>query len=442
MSWFLKALLAIVLIVFAIDAKSWIGRVWGIAMDEPKSRWAEVVEGREALYAEAATAAAAQVAAAASVEPDKLVIGRWFAKEGDSVRQREQLCELIGTRYTLVIAAPCDGRLENVYGPPGLGVTNGTVLARVRPPATVDKPDVKPDLVEAKVARPDTEFESPIPMAVVPLAEDIDRRASAALEEAFLRNKWRVQARAAFLDAMATQDLRALVEDLWLKVGPTDLYQKQGVDRLVYGRVEAVRFPSDQRCEVALSIRGTRDDGELLFSAQATGVAGPEPHLGNWVGSHPWRAAGLALLAAWVALALFTRGKVVPYDERAREEAKDEQAVAAGRQVTQRLQDVLTDLRRHQTSASTRSLPAVANALAVQVDRIDQIRQRIESASRAQHRAAAATGMWPEFMLTDLASLVRYFPVTGNEDACLGAVQSIARAVDALRDTVHTKTNV
>jgi hypothetical protein len=50
--------------------------------------------------------------------------------------------------------------------------------------------------------------------------------------------------------------------------------------------------------------------------------------------------------------------------------------------------------------------------------------------------------MWPEFMVTDLASTVRAFPATGNEAAGLGAAQSIARAVDALRDTVHTKTNV
>jgi len=441
MGWFLKALFAVVLIVFAIDAKSWIGRVWGIATDEPKSRWAEVVEGREALYAEAVTAAAAQVAATASVEPEKLVIGRWFAKEGDSVRHREQLCELIGTRYTLVIAAPCDGRLENVYGPLGLGVTNGTVLARVRPPATVDKPDVTPDLVDAKVVRPDTEFESPIPTAFVPLAEDIERRATAALEEAFLRNKWRVQARAAFLDAMATQDLRALVEDLWMKVGPSDLFKKQGVDRLVYGRVEAVHFPSDQRCEVALSIRGLRDDGELLFFAQATGVAGPEPHLGDWVGAHPWRAAGLALLAAWVALALFTRGKAVPYVERAREEQFAKESAEEGRRVSARAQQIIGDLRRLREQAAEGGRPVIARQLSTVVDQLDLARQDLAKASTQQQRRLADSDHAPDELLSRIAKRVADYPSRGDEVAMQVAVDEIDAAVDEFRRVIHAKSN-
>jgi pyruvate/2-oxoglutarate dehydrogenase complex dihydrolipoamide acyltransferase (E2) component len=442
MSWFLKALFAVVLIVFAIDAKSWIGRIWGVALDEPKSRWADVVEGREALYGQAAAAAAEKAAAAASKEPYKLALGGWFFEKGDAVLTRQALCELIGVRYTVLVVAPCDGVLETVYGPTGLTITDGTVVAQIRPTVKPGSIERAPKLVDVGAVRPPKEFESPIPIAVLPLAEDVERRASSAVEAAFLRNEWRVQARAAFLEAMAEQDLRALVEGLWSRISPKDLYTKQGVDRLVYGRVDSVVFPTQDRCEVRISIRGMRKDGELLFSVEGEGSAGPEPSIQGWVREHPWRAAGIALFVAWLLLALFTRGKVVPYVDRAKQESMDRAAFEASRKVSGAAQEVITDLRRLQGDAANRGRPIIARQLGEQVDRLDQIRRRLETTSRDQDRLIAASGLHAEELVRSVGEAVRRFPAGGDEVSEQAAVDDIARSIEALRRAVHQNTNI
>jgi pyruvate/2-oxoglutarate dehydrogenase complex dihydrolipoamide acyltransferase (E2) component len=441
MSWFLKALLAIVLIVFAIDAKSWIGKIWGIALDKPTSRWEEVVEGREAAFEAAVRSACEQVATELSREPTRVAVQKVHVATGGTVERGQLLAEVTTPRALWRVDAPAAGKIKLWSAAAGQVVAPRATVGELEYTSTeAGKPTVV--TVPLRVPTSADAVEAPLPLTVLTLGEDIQRRGTAALEAALTTRHWKLESRSSLSDAMSQVDLRSMLEQLWDRVSPSDIFARHDVERIAFGRIAKVEYPSDQRCEVEVEVRGLDVAGQLLFTGRATGVHGPEPGLADWVAAHPWRVLGLVLLTLFLVLLFFTGGRAVPYVERAREEAKDEQAVAAGRQVTQRLQDVLTDLRRHQTSASTRSLPAVANALAVQVDRIDQIRQRIESASRAQHRAAAATGMWPEFMVTDLASTVRAFPATGNEAAGLGAAQSIARAVDALRDTVHTKTNV
>ncbi len=441
MGWFLKALFAVVLIVFAIDAKSWIGRVWGIAMDEPKSRWSEIVEGREVLYGQAVALAAEKAVAIASAEPQKLTLGKWFVNEGEEVKERQQLCELVGIRYTLVVAAPCDGIVETAYGPLGLAITDGTVVARIRPSSSAGLNGGQPEMVAVKAVRPAQEFESPIPIAILPMADDVQRRATAALEAAFLKQEWRVQARAAFLDAMEEQDLRALVEKLWRRVSPLDLYTKQGVDRLVYGRVESVAFPTEERCDVRISIRGTRKDGELLFAVDAEGSAGPEPSFQGWMQEHPWRVAGFMLLAAWLALALFTRGKVVPYVERAREEQFAKESTEEGRRVSARAQQVIGDLRRLREQAVVGGRPVIARQLSTVVDQLDQASQALVKASTQQQRRLADSDHASDELLSRIAKRVADYPSRGDEVAMQVAVDEIDAAVNEFRRVIHAKSN-
>ena len=284
--------------------------------------------------------------------------------------------------------------------------------------------------------------EAPLPLTVLTLGEDIQRRGTAALEAALTAHHWKLESRSSLSDAMSQVDLRSMLEQLWDRVSPSDIFARHDVERIAFGRIAKVEYPSDQRCEVEVEVRGLDVAGQLLFTARGMGSHGPEPGLGDWIAAHPWRVLGLVLLALFLILLLFTGGRAVPYVARMQEEAKDAVAVGATRRVSQGVQDLLVDLRRLQDDAAKRGMPGVARALAEQVDRIDQVRQRMESASRAQHRAAASTGMWPDTLLAELTACVRRFPAGGDEATSMTAIRDLSRAVDALRDTVHTKTNV
>ena len=441
MSWFLKALLAVVLIVFAIDAKSWIGKIWGIALDKPTSRWEEVVEGREAAFEAAVRSACEQVATELSREPTRVAVKKVHVATGGTVERGQLLAEVTTPRALWRVDAPAAGKIKLWSAAAGQVVAPGATVGELEytsnetgTPTVVTVPLRVPTSADA--------VEAPLPLTVLTLGEDIQRRGTAALEAALTTRHWKLESRSSLSDAMSQVDLRSMLEQLWDRVSPSDIFARHDVERIAFGRIAKVEYPSDQRCEVEVEVRGLDVAGQLLFTARGMGSHGPEPGLGDWIAAHPWRVLGLVLLALFLILLLFTGGRAVPYVARMQEEAKDAVAVGATRRVSQGVQDLLVDLRRLQDDAAKRGMPGVARALAEQVDRIDQVRQRMESASRAQHRAAASTGMWPDTLLAELTACVRRFPAGGDEATSMTAIQDLSRAVDALRDTVHTKTNV
>ena len=441
MSWFLKALLGVVLIVFAIDAKGWISKIWGIALDKPTSRWEEVVEGRDAAFEAALRAACDQLATDLSREPARVVVLKVHTQVGANVERGQLLAEVVTPRAMWRVDATTAGKIKLWSTAVGQSLAPGAVIGEIE---YTSKEEDKPILATLPLRVPVSAeaVEAPLALTVLTLGEDIERKGTAALEAALTARHWKLESRASLSDAMSQVDVRSMVEQLWDRVSPSDIFARHGVERLAFGRISRVEYLSEQRCEVEVEVRGLDVAGQLLFTARAIGKHGPEPGFGDWVAAHPWRVLGLALLVLWILLLLFTRGRAVPYVARMQEEAKDAQAVEATRRVSRTLQDLLVDLRRLQDDASKRGLSQVARALAEQVDRIDQVRQRMEAASRVQHRAAASSGMWPESLATELVACVRRFPVGGDEAACMHSILELSRAADALRDTVHSKTNV
>lgn len=444
MGWFLKALFAVVLIVFAIDAKSWIGRIWGVALDEPKSRWAEVVEGREAAFEGAAREACQRIAEELEREQQRVPVAKVLVKAGDTVAAGQPLVETLRPRASVRTVAPAAGKVVSVAVEAGQFVAPGAPLVELEVAAAAG-PDGKPGApVATRVAAPRNGegVETPLVLAVLVLGEDVDRRATSALEAELAARHWKLESRASLSDAMSQSDLRSMLEQLWDRVNPSDIFARHGVDRLAYGRVASVAYTGPARCEVELEVRALDSTGQLLFATRGSGKHGPEPGLADWIGAHPWRAAGLVLLAAWILLALFTRGKAIPYVERAREEALDRAAFEAGRKVSGAAQEVIVDLRRLQGDASARSRPVIARQLAEQTDRLDQIRRKLETTNRDQDRQLAASGLRPEELVAAVGDAVRRFPAGRDEVAEQVAVDDIARAIETLRRAVHDKTNI
>ena len=444
MSWFLKALFAVVLIVFAIDAKSWIGRIWGVALDEPKSRWADVVEGREAAFEGALREACRRIAEDLEQEPQRVPVSKVLVKDGDMVAAGQPLVETLRPRAAVRTVAPSAGKVIAIAVAPGQFVAPGATMVDLEA-AGVPGPDGKlgPAVVTKVVAPKYSEgVETPLPLAVLTLGEDVDRRATAALEAELVARHWVLESRASLSAVMSQSDLRSMLEQLWDRVSPSDLFARHGVDRLAYGRIVSVAYTGPQRCEVELDVRALDATGALLFTTRATGKFGPEPGLADWIGAHPWRAAGIALFVAWLLLALFTRGKVVPYVDRAKQESMDRAAFEASRKVSGAAQEVITDLRRLQGDAANRGRPIIARQLGEQVDRLDQIRRRLETTSRDQDRLIAASGLHAEELVRSVGEAVRRFPAGGDEVSEQAAVDDIARSIEALRRAVHQNTNI
>jgi pyruvate/2-oxoglutarate dehydrogenase complex dihydrolipoamide acyltransferase (E2) component len=432
MGWFLKALFAVVLIVFAIDAKSWIGRIWGVALDQPTSRWAETIEGREALFDAAVREACESVANELSREPQRLTVSKMLVKSGDTVASGQPLFEVLTPRASLRIAAPKAGQVEAVVVDAGQLVAPGAPVVRLK---------AGDEAVVVNGPKQGEGSETLLPIAVLTLGEDVDRRCTNALEAALAGRHWKLESRASLSAAMSQSDVRSMLEQLWDRVSPSDIFTRHGVERLAYGRVANVEFPSVSRCLVDLEVRGLDSNGQLLFTARARGSHGPEPTLADWMGAHPWRTAGIVLFVAWLLLALFTRGRTIPYVARMQEEARDAEEVGAGRRAASNIQDISARLRRHQDAATTAGKPAIARRLAEQIDALDQTRHNITSASRVQHRAVAASGMWPEDLIARVNDAVSRYPGCSDDTAAITAIDAITPTIDALRSAIRTRTN-
>lgn len=443
MGWFLKALLAVILIVFAIDAKDWLGQVLGIALDQKQSKFEAVVEGRESLFDEAMRDACSKLAAEASKEPQKLTVSRQLVKEGDTVRERQPLVELVAPRYSIIAAAPVNGKIKRLPNPEGMAVPDGAVLAEIEVSGEKDAEgkELPTQIRNMGVVRPGTELESPIPISILELGEDIDRRATAILEAALVAHQWKVEARASMNEELSKQDLRAMLEQVLDRMNFAEVFNRHGVDRLVFGRINSVEYPSVQRCEVDLWIRALHRNGTILFDHRASGAAGPIPGVSDWIMGHPWRFLGLVLLGLWLAVAVFTRGRAIPYVARAQDEAKDAQASTEARRISHAAQEIIVDLRRLQDDAARRGWTNIARHLHEQGDRLDQIRQRLEQASRAQQRRADEGDLWSKDLTAEIRRCVQRYSAAADAEAADTSVREIASAIESFRTIVHSKTD-
>lgn len=432
MNWLLKTLLAIVLIVFAFDAKNWIGRAWGVAVDEPTSRFESVVDGRITTFDAAASDAARKVAANLAAGTPDLLVSKVLVSPGARVTSGQPLVELVSPRASYELRASVAGEVASVTTAVGQVAKAGAALLSIRNSEGVET-------TEAVDGDP-LPGERPTPISVLPIAEDLERRATTAIEAALLEKGWNVESRASLSDSMSQADLRSMVERLWDKVSPTDLFDRHGVDRLAFGRILHVEFPGPERCNVDLEIRAIDREGKLLFSARAQGAAGPEPTLVDYAAAHPLRICGALLFLVWLGLLLYFRSRAVPHLDRAKQEALDTVAVEAGRAFSKSVQELLVDLRRIQDEHQRLGQSLLVRSIANEVDRLDQIRQAVESLSRKRHREASASGFWPQAELAALQTAVRGYPVSGAEHTSQTAIDALRRSVDSLRDAVRSRT--
>jgi len=432
MNWLLKTLLAIVLIVFAWDAKDWIGRAWGVALDERTSRFESLIDGRTTIFDAAATDAARKIADNLATTATGLQVHKVLVAVGSRVAVGQPLAELRSPRASFEARATSAGEVVAIAASVGQIATVGTDLVSIR---NAEGAEIRETL--SADALPG---ERPLAISVLPIAEDVDRRATTALESSLLAKGWNIESRASLNESMSAADLRSMVERLWDRISPSDLFERHGVDRLAFGRIVHVEFESPARCRVDLDVRAVDRDGRLLFSARTEGTAGPEPSLLDYALAHPLRMVGVVLFFLWLGLLLYLRGRAVPYLDRAKQETLDKVAVEVGRGFSKSAQELLADLRRIQDAHQRAGQTQLARSIAEQVDRLDQIRQGIESLSRTRHREAQASGFWPQPELAALQSVVRSYSVEGGEEACRTGVAALHRSVDSLRDAVRGRT--
>jgi pyruvate/2-oxoglutarate dehydrogenase complex dihydrolipoamide acyltransferase (E2) component len=413
-------------------------------LDDPRSRWAEVVEGREVVFERAVREAAQVMADDLEREPERVRVASVKVQVGDMVTAGQALVETLRPRASVLTVAPSAGKVVAVTVVAGQFIAPGKSMVEIEAPETTNAEGKTVAGVVSKVGAPrrGEGVETPLPLGVLVLGEDVERLATSALEAELVARHWVLESRGSLSAAMSQSDLRSMLDQLWSRVDPSDIFERHGVDRLAFGRVVSVAYPGPDRCEVELEMRALDASGALLFTTRGAGKHGPEPGFADWVGEHPWRAAGCVLLAIWILLALFTRGHAVPYLERHRQETKDRAAFEEGRKASGVAQEVLVDMRRLQDDAANRGRVLIATQLGDQVDRLDQVRRRLETTSRDQDRMLAASGLRPAELVVAVGGAVRRFPNGGTEDEEQLAVDEIARTIDVLRRAVHEKTNI
>ncbi len=432
MNWLLKTLLAVVLLIFAFDAKEWVARAWGVALDERESRWEELVGDRKAQFDGAVTDAAQRLVKALESEVEALRVSALSTKVGASVTRDQIVMEVRSKRASFEVRSPSAGAVSSLVVSEGESVAQGAVLFEVKDPEGT--------IVKAMAPTAITAGGRALPISVLPLSEDVDRRATAALEAQLVSIGWNVQAGASLGEAMSQTDLRAMMERLWDRISPSDLFDRNGVDRLVFGRILSVEFETPQCCSVDLEVRAIDRSGEMLFAQRQRGTYGPEPTLLDYAAAHPLRILGVMLAILWIVLVLFFRQRVIPYADRSQQEALDQRATESGRAFSKSMQELLADLRRAQDAHVRQKRPFLARALAEEIDRGDQIRQGIESLSRVRQREALLHGFWPQTELATLTQCVRGYSVEADDEACQKSLAQLHAAIDTLRDAVRTRT--
>ncbi|MCM8763364.1 MAG: biotin attachment protein [Candidatus Omnitrophica bacterium] len=62
---------------------------------------------------------------------DKAIVSYWYHKEGDKVKEKEDLVELTTDKATFNLPSPCNGVLVNILCPEGQTVHIGEALAEI-----------------------------------------------------------------------------------------------------------------------------------------------------------------------------------------------------------------------------------------------------------------------------------------------------------------------
>jgi hypothetical protein len=248
-------------------------------------------------------------------------------------------------------------------------------------------------------------------VAVLPLEDDVGRRATEGVEAAIVADGLKVLGRDALDAALAGTDLRATLERLWKRVSPSDAFTKTGADLLVFGSVESAALHGGTQLDVTIRIRGVDRANRLAFDLSGRGIGGPAPGFIDYVVTNPWRALFVVALLSVIVLAILTKGRAIPYVGRVQEEEADRRSYLDSKTASGQVQSVLEDLRGHQDALLRSGDRAGAQRLAATVDHLDQARQEMEKTSRMENRAVDAAGGIPgaaiEHVVRAAASVVR-----------------------------------